>query len=64
MDSLEESSTLAELTTMVQQVGDIDASAAQDAITAIIKAFDIDTSHIQTVLDEMVVVGKLHCPCA
>lgn len=58
----QESSTLAELTTMLQSVGDIDASSAQSAVTAIVKAFDdIDISNISnisSVMDKLVAVGN------
>lgn len=57
--SLEESSQLAEFTAMLQNVGDIDVSDAQDAITAIIKAFkDLSASDIESVMDKMVKVGN------
>ncbi len=57
--SLKESGTLAELTTMLQGVGDIDASSAQNAVTAIIKAFDdIDVGNISSVMDKLVEVGN------
>ena len=55
---LDASATLANLTTQLQNVGDIDASSAQNAITAIIKAFDIDTNKMESVMDKMVVVGN------
>ncbi len=53
-----DSSTLAEYTTMLQNVGDIDAQSAQDAITAIIKAFDVNISNIESVMDKLVKVGN------
>lgn len=57
--STQESSTLAELTTMLQSVGDIDASSAQSAVTAIVKAFDdIDVTNISTAMDKLVAVGN------
>lgn len=62
--SLEESSTLAQFTSMLQVVGDIDVSDAQDAVTAIMKAFNIDADQIETVMDKLVVVGKESCPTA
>lgn len=53
------STALAEYTAMLQNVGDIDAQSAQDAITAILKAFDgVDESNIKEKLDELVVVGN------
>ena len=62
--SLEESSTLAQFTSMLQVVGDIDVSDAQDATTAIMKAFNIDADQIESVMDKLVVVGKESCPTA
>ena len=62
--SLEESTSLAEYTSMLKAVGDIDVSDAQDAITAITKAFDIDASQIEGVMDKLVTVGKHSCPTA
>lgn len=62
--SLEESSTLAQFTSMLQVVGDIDVSDAQDAVTAIMKAFNIDADQIESVMDKLVVVGKESCPTA
>ena len=58
--SLDESSVLAKYTAMLQQVGDIDASAAQDAVTAITKAFadEVDINNIESVMDRLVVVGR------
>lgn len=58
--SLEESSILAEYTSMLKQVGDIDISTAQNAVTAITKAFsdEIDIENIESVMDRLVKVGK------
>lgn len=56
--SLDASAELAKYTAMLKNVGDIDVADAQDAITAIIKAFDIDTDDIETVMDKLVVVGN------
>lgn len=56
--SMDESKTLAEYTAMLQNVGNIDVTSAQSAITSIIKAFDIDTSQIESVMDKLVVVGN------
>lgn len=53
-----ESSMLAEYTAMLQNVGDIDVKSAQDAVTAIIKAFDIDVSDIESVMDKLVTTGN------
>ena len=56
--TLEESSTLAEYTTMLQNVGDIDVQSAQDALTSIVKAFDVNVNDIEKVMDELVIVGN------
>lgn len=56
-----ESTQLAEFTAMLQNVGDIDVSSAQDAITSIIKAYDIDATQIESVMDKLVEVGN-HFP--
>lgn len=57
--SLSESGDLARLTSMLSKVGDVDVSSAQNAMTAITKAFnDVDTSNIESAMDKMVVVGK------
>lgn len=58
--SLDESSVLAKYTAMIQQVGDIDAQSAQNAITAITKAFsdEVDINNIESVMDRLVVVGR------
>ena len=36
----------------------IEASAAQDAMTAIIKAFHKDVDDVESVMDKLVTVGK------
>ena len=56
--SLNESSQLAEFTAMLQNVGDIDVTDAQEAITSIVKAFNIGTDQIESVMDKMVIAGK------
>lgn len=58
--TMDESSLLAEYTTMLQNVGNIDVSDAQNAVTAIVKAFsdEIDINNIETVMDRLVVVGE------
>lgn len=59
--SLDESSGLAKVTGMLQRVGDIEASDAQNAVTAIIKAFDIDASNVDNIMavgDKLVKVGN------
>lgn len=59
--TMDESTKLAEFTAMLQNVGDIDVSDAQDAITSIIKAYDIDATQIESVMDKLVEVGN-HFP--
>ena len=56
--TLEESSTLSKYTNMLKNVGDIDTTVATDAITAILKAYDIDATQIESVMDKMVEVGN------
>ena len=56
--SLNESSDLAKYTSMLQTVGAIDVSDAQNAITAITKAFNIDVSQLESVMDKLVEVGN------
>ena len=56
--SLSDSSKLAELTAMLQRVGDVEASDAQSSLTSIIKAFDIDVSDMESVMDKLVTVGN------
>lgn len=57
--SLDESSILAKYTSMLQRVGDIDSSEAQDAITSIMKAFnDVSIDNIESVMDKLVVTGN------
>lgn len=56
--SIGESSQLAEFTAMLQNVGDIDVAEAQEAITSIVKAFNIGTDQIESVMDKMVVSGN------
>jgi len=56
--TIDESQTLAKYTAMLQNVGNIDSSAAQDAMTAIIKAFDKDVTDVEDVMNKMVVVGN------
>ena len=59
--TMDESAKLAEFTAMLQNVGDIDVSDAQDAITSIVKAFDIDASQIESIMDKLVETGN-HFP--
>ena len=58
-NTLEDSAELARVTAMLQNVGNIDVSTAQDAITSITKAFnDVDPSNIESAMDKLVVVGN------
>ena len=56
--SLDESGTLAKYTGMLQNVGDIDVSSAQNAITAITKAYGVGADQIESVMDKMVIAGN------
>lgn len=56
--NLEDSGALAELTAMLQNVGDIDVTSAQSAMTAIVKVFDLSTDQVESAMDKMVEVGN------
>lgn len=56
--SLDESSKLAEFTAMLQNVGDIDVTDAQNAVTAIVKAFGMSVDDIESVMDKLVITGN------
>ena len=56
--TMDESAVLAKYTAMLQGVGDIQASAAQDALTAIIKAFGVHVDDIEGIMDKLVTVGN------
>lgn len=56
--TMEESEWMAEYTAKLQALGEIDVSDAQDAVTSIIKAFDIDPMQIDKVMDKLITVGK------
>ena len=56
--SLSESTELSRLTAMLHNVGNIDISAAQSALTAITKAFSDAGSNVELAMDKMVVVGN------
>lgn len=50
---------LAELTSMYAKLGDTDVSSATDAITALMKAFDLENAdEIEAALDKMIYVGN------
>lgn len=59
--SLEESAQIAEYTAMLQNVGDIDVSDAQDAITAILKAYGMGADKMEEIMDKLVTTGN-HFP--
>lgn len=49
----------AELTTMYSKVGNVDMSAAEDSVTSIIKAFDLnDVEQVRQAMDQLVLVGN------
>lgn len=56
--TMEESEWMAEYTAKLQALGEIDVSDAQDAVTSIIKAFDIDPMQIDKVMDKLIVVSN------
>lgn len=56
--SLDDSGALAKFTAMLANVGDIDVSSAQSALTAITKAYGISADQIESVMDKMVIVGN------
>ena len=56
--SMDESASLAKYTAMLQGVGNIEASAAQDAMTAILKAFNKNVEDVEDIMNKMVVVGN------
>ena len=56
--SLSESMEMSRLTSMLKNVGDIDVTSAQNAITAITKAFDIGGDQLETAMDKLVTVGN------
>ena len=60
--SMEESEQLAKYTSMLKNVGDIDVEDTQNAMTALIKAYDLKVDDIETVMDKMVKVGEIYCP--
>ena len=60
--SLDESTDLAKYTQMLENVGDIDEADATSAITSIVKAFDVKTDELESVMDRMVNVCKNWLP--
>jgi len=62
--STEEALDFSKLTTMLSRVGAVDISDAENAVTAMIEAFDLSAEDLQLALDQMVWVGKVYCPAA
>lgn len=56
--SLQDAATLAEKTTMYSKVGDVGIGDATSNITAIIKAFGIEASGLESVIDQLIYVGN------
>lgn len=59
--TLEQSTDLAKYTQMLENVGNIDESSATAAITAIVKAYGVQTDELESVMDKLVDVGN-HFP--
>lgn len=57
--TIDESSTLAKYTSMLQSVGDIDVTTAENALTAVFKAFDLNVNDIEGIMDKLIEVGKM-----
>lgn len=59
--NMDTSTMLAKYTSMISKVGDIDVSEVQSAVTAIVKAFNIDasdTATIEAVFDKLITTGN------
>lgn len=56
--SLDESNVLAKYTSMLQAVGDIDVSSAENAMTAIFKAFNLNINDIESIMDKLIEIGN------
>ena len=56
--SLSDSNILADLTAMLQNTGNVDASVAQDAITAISKGFNVGADQMEAAMDKIIRVGN------
>lgn len=58
--SLDEASILAEFTGMLERVGNIDTQKAEDAVTAILKAFpdEADVNSVERIMDMLVQTGN------
>ena len=54
----DESVKLAEMATQFSRIADVDIAAAEENLTSIIKAFDININEVESVLDKLVVVGN------
>lgn len=56
--SLEEASTLAEITTAYSKVGDVSVDDATKNITGIVKAYGVSASDLESVVDRLIYVGR------
>lgn len=56
--SLGQSLDLAKFTTMYSKLADVNVDDAERAITAIVKAFDINTNNLENVMDKLTYVGN------
>lgn len=58
--NLDESATLAKFTGMLEKVGNVDTQQAEDAVTAIMKAFpkEADVNSIESIMDKLVTTGN------
>lgn len=56
--SLDESLDLSKYTTIFSKLAAVDMSDAEDAITAVVKSFDVDTSQLDSLLSKMTYVGN------
>lgn len=55
---LEDATELGRLSAQIQNVGNIDTQASQDAMTAIIKAYGFQVDEMESVMDKLVEVGN------
>ena len=56
--SVDDSLKLSEMTTMFSRIGNVGVSDAENAATAVLKAFDMTASDLQLAMDKMVMVGN------
>ena len=62
--SMQDSLDLSKFTTMYSKIGAVDMQDAEDNITAIVKAYDIGTKDLESVMDKIVMTGKQNCRAA